>query len=566
MPSRAKGQLIALAMLAVVMTSCTSDADADTDTDASPTVDMVVEVHPDNQLRAALTLTTDGTGSALVEVLEGDDRGFLVTTPPLGAGTHTVPLLGLRAETTYNVEVSHGQAGASSSFTTGSLPADMPPIEAESSPDDMSSGLTLFNVIPLGGPGGDNGPTDDGYLVAVDEAGEVVWYYRQTHSIQDVRRSADGDLLFIHHETGVRRIDVTDDSMVEWSGTTGLDDAPEDDHGRAYAGDGAIRVETDQMHHEVIELPNGNLMTLSREMREVDGYPEPLCDEGDEFTGRYEVVTDTVVEFDPGDGSVVAEWSLFDMVDPLDNLDVIRPSEFCSQYLTDVYPDLEARDWTHANAVVLDEARNALLVSVRHLDQVFAIRYQGDDSGPAGELLWRLGEGGDFSLTEGEWFLHPHAPQVLEDGSIMIYDNGNERPGTSLEDPDKLPYSRAVQYEIDEEARTARQVWEHRADAPGEAVYAPFVGDADVLAGGTVLITHGGLLDPPAHSPQVEGVLPWARIIEVDYETGDIVFDLTVKDPDRESGWIVYRAERIPTMYPEGFTVEEVDRSTASAP
>lgn len=140
----------------------------------------------------------------------------------------------------------------------------------------------------------------------------------------------------------------------------------------------------------------------------------------------------------------------------------------------------------------------------------------------------------------------------------MIYDNGNERPGTSLDDPDTLPYSRAFQYQIDEEYWTAEHVWEHRADTPGEAVYASFVGDGDVLEGGTILITHGGLLDPPAHSPQVEGVLPWARIIEVDYEVRDVVFDPTVKDDDGESGWIVYRAERIPTMYPAGHTVEPI--------
>lgn len=142
----------------------------------------------------------------------------------------------------------------------------------------------------------------------------------------------------------------------------------------------------------------------------------------------------------------------------------------------------------------------------------------------------------------------------------MIYDDGNERPGTSLDDPDSLLNSRAVQYQIDEENWTAEQVWEDRADIPGEAVYAQLVDDADVLEGGTVLITHGGLLDPPAHSPQVEGVLPWARIIEVDCETGEVIFDPTVKDHDGESGWIVYRAERIPTMYPAGYTAEAMAR------
>jgi hypothetical protein len=190
---------------------------------------------------------------------------------------------------------------------------------------------------------------------------------------------------------------------------------------------------------------------------------------------------------------------------------------------------------------------------------VWAIRYADDDSGPAGELLWRLGENGDFTLEEGEWFLHQHAPQVLDDGSILLYDNGNERPGTSLDDPDHLPYSRAVRYELDTETFTARQVWEHRLDTPGKAVYAPFVGDADLLSGDTVLVTHGGQLDPPAHTPQQEGVTAWGEIVEVDYATGDVVFQLQMKDPSRETSWIIYRAERIDSLLPDGYLVEEID-------
>jgi hypothetical protein len=37
------------------------------------------------------------------------------------------------------------------------------------------------------------------------------------------------------------------------------------------------------------------------------------------------------------------------------------------------------------------------------------------------------------------------------------------------------------------------------------------------------------------------------------------LFDLTVKDPNGEANWIVYRAERIPTMYPDGYVIEPID-------
>jgi arylsulfate sulfotransferase len=551
------GRLTVLALLGL-LTGCTNGGTAEAEEIEDELFVVEADLDPSNVLHADVVLTAETGGEVVVEVVDDHGVGFRLVPPPVQPGESVIPLLGLRPDTRYTVDVNVGDRTGSTVFTTGTLPEDMPPIETVSIPERMEPGLTLFNVIPLGGPTADDA-TEDGYILAVDATGEVVWYYRQTHSLQDVIRTEVGRLAFIHHETGIRMLDVLDGTMVEWSGVTGLDHATQDEHGRSYAGPNAIRVETDQMHHEVEELPNGNLMTLSRELREIDGFPEPICDD-DDFTGSYQVVTDTVVEFEPDDGSVVFEYSLFDYVDPLDTLDVIKPAEFCGGYLDPVYPEQDARDWTHANAVVLDEARNALLVSVRHLDQVFAIRYQDDDSGPGGELMWRLGEDGDFTLTEGEWFLHPHAPKVLDDGTILVYDNGNERPNTTLDEPDNLPYSRAVQYQIDEQNGTAIQVWEHRADGPGEAVYAPFVGDVDMLAGGTVLITHGGLLDPPAHTPQAEGVVPWARLLEVEYATGSVVFDLTVKDPDGESGWIVYRAERIPTIYPANYRVVEIGR------
>jgi len=518
-------------------------------------LDLTAEISAQHPLRGDITFstTTDDTRPR-VEIVSPSGHGVAVTPIDAVAGEQAVPILGARPDTTYTVTVTADGTTQSTEVTTGSLPGDLPPVEVEveAEADAMSPGLTLFDAVPINGNG-----ANDGHLLAVDPAGEIVWYYRQAHSIQDSRRTSAGDILFINHEVGARQLDPLTDDFVEFSGVTGLETAPEDEQGRKYVGPDAIRVDTDQMHHEVAELPNGNLVTLSREVRTVEGFPDDLCEEGDDFDGSYEVGADTVVEFSPETGEVVHEWSLFDYVDPLESLDVLSAGSFCGTYLDPVYPDMSARDWTHANGVVLDEARNVLWVSVRHLNQLLAIRYADDDAGTAGELVWKLGEGGDFDLTEGEWFLYQHAPQVLPDGTLMIYDNGNGRAGTSFDDPAEYPYSRAVQYELDTDAMTARQVWESRLDTPDSPVYAPFVGDADMLDGGTVLVTHGGQTDPPADSPRAEGVTVWGRIVEVDYDSGDVVFDLRVRD-DGGEGWRIYRSERIPTLYPDGYEVETI--------
>jgi hypothetical protein len=189
------------------------------------------------------------------------------------------------------------------------------------------------------------------------------------------------------------------------------------------------------------------------------------------------------------------------------------------------------RDWSHANAVTLDQRRNALLVSLRHHDLVLAIRYRDDADGPSGALLWTLGRGGTFALAAGEWFSHQHAPEVQPDGSILLYDNGVGR---------EKPFSRAARYRID--GGQARQTWCHVLLDRGQPVFSKRQGDANRLANGNVLITHGNLTGE-------HGRL-YARIVEVAPESaggGDVVFDLRVADEDW--GWCVYRAERITSLY-----------------
>ena len=183
------------------------------------------------------------------------------------------------------------------------------------------------------------------------------------------------------------------------------------------------------------------------------------------------MVAPRVVELS-SDGEVVQEWPLTAVYDPVE-----RPgTEMCVEPNPVAppswfYPDAAGvRDWTHGNAVVVDEEANWMLVSLRHLDAIVALRYHDDTEGPAGELLWELGPQGTLELAgEGDWPYHPHAPELQDDGTLLVYDNGNGRPGTG-EGADPA-YTRVVLYDIDEDAGTVTQVWEHRdTTADGKAV------------------------------------------------------------------------------------------------
>ncbi|MGB1699214.1 MAG: aryl-sulfate sulfotransferase, partial [Nannocystaceae bacterium] len=164
-------------------------------------------------------------------------------------------------------------------------------------------------------------------------------------------------------------------------------------------------------------------------------------------------------------------------------------------------------------------------VSLRHQNWIV------DVDRATGDVRWILGDGGDFTLADGaegpaEWFYSQHAPTMESDGTILVYDNGNERPDA----PDS--YSRAVRYLLDEDAMTATQVWSYPVEH-----YTIFLGDAVSLEDGGALVCAGGVL----------GTEPPADVLEVQ------------ADPLAPVRWrvsygaktVVYRAKRIASFYPQ---------------
>ncbi|HSL58151.1 MAG TPA: aryl-sulfate sulfotransferase [Acidimicrobiales bacterium] len=560
-PRTRRRWLAALAVTVLVATAC-SDSDGDAaapapadDGASSATTATGTAVDADIEVLAAeaAPLTADLRVRADVPVVAvvtvDGPTGSLALPEPEPATEHRIPVMGLRADAEHTITVELRDvdgtpvAGPTEhAFVTDPLPDEMPPIATMvSEPDRMAAGYTLFNLLDIGEILGiDDGvePTEApwfGWLVIVDDAGEVVWYHRAPHPIGDVRVLDDGTILHEYNDTGARHINVFGEVLDEWAGELIRTDFRLDGFGRQVAGDDAVPVATDSMHHHVDLLPNGNLLTLSSELRAVDGFDAPLCGEDPaDFDGTYHLIGDVIVEFEP-DGDLVREWSLFDHF-PLPEDGALR--NVCGIPNPGVFPNWmyqprepRARDWTHANAVELDAERNALIVSIRHLDAIVALRYEDDADGPAGEMLWEIGPNGTFALVDGDWSYHQHAPEVGDDGSILVYDNGNGRPNGEL-------YSRAVLYDVDDDAGTVTQLWEHVSLQDGEPAFAAFVGDADRLPNGNVLVTDGGLFGA------VDDVS--AQIVEVvpadDPADNEIVFELRVTGGQH---WAIYRADRL---------------------
>jgi arylsulfate sulfotransferase len=519
--------------------------------DRSPPVLDRVEIAPNENTSAPLAAVAVVWADEPVTVTFRLEAGGVEwnVDPETGlALEHRLPLLGLRPGAAHRISVvATDEAGNETTsdpieLSTEPLPEEFPRLTVETSlPERMEPGATLFNLM-LSPPDGES--RDYGALVIVDARGEVIWYYQADHGVIDARRISNGNLLYLSGRTGpAYEIDMLGNVVSKWTARRTPSERTE----------GGIAVDTETFHHEVLEMPSGNLLALSTEVRDYGEYPSSTIDPRAP-TQHASVVGDVVVEFGR-DGSVQRELDLLDVLDPL------RTStgpELEGGYWEATYgEEVEGAliDWGHTNAVFFDRASNAFLLSVRRQDAVVKVDVD------TGDIVWILGPHDrwsapwtDYLLTPVgavEWPNHQHAPMTTPHGTVLLFDNGTYRDGPTAEGvPASEKYSRAVEYAIDEEAMEVRQVWQY-GGRPGEEFYASFISDADWLhATENVLITAGGVVtDADGIAVEPTGRRS-ARIIEVTHETpSEKVFELVVDAEWDNGGWHVYRAERLSSLY-----------------
>ncbi len=453
---------------------------------------------------------------------------------------HAIPLLGFAPNSQYTLNdiALSSQEGALLtlgdvfSISTDPLPADFPNLEVlASDPHRMEPGLTLVPAFKQEG----RSRVQD-YTFAVDAQGTVRWY--TDRDLSYVRRLPNGQ-LFYGWKGSVGEMDMLGNVNASWHPANHSTPG-------AFPPDSVAIPDTARFHHDAYPLPNGNIVTIDKRTALVENFPTSESDP-DAPRVTAEVDYDPIVEF-TRQGAVVQEWNLLESLDPTRiGYGVIRPQE--------------PHDWAHSNAVIHDARDNSLIISVRHQDALVKV------SRSTGELVWILGPhdnwGPQFEpylLTPVgepfEWSYHTHSPMFLPDGNILVFDNGNYR--ASPVDPplsSEETYSRAVEYAIDEDTMEVTQVWEYGSDTE-EIIYAASGGDADWLSiTDNVLIALG----PTSIDGTVVEVRE-PRIIEVTRE-GERVFDLRVSYPAGDG--VVYRSERIPTLYPTGYRVWAIPEPTS---
>jgi hypothetical protein len=148
---------------------------------------------------------------------------------------------------------------------------------------------------------------------------------------------------------------------------------------------------------------------------------------------------------------------------------------------------------------------------------------------------------GDMAFVPtGSQFTDIHDPEIEIDAAgamrILFFDNGGFS-GVVEDGNPGMRQTRAIEYLIDEQAKTATLEWEWPGSFTVDPwytseLYVPFWGDADRMKNGNVMITAG-------RRGTTEST-PESRVIEVERDSGEVVWELLLP---KDHG--IYRAERL---------------------
>jgi arylsulfate sulfotransferase len=444
-----------------------------------------------------------------------------------------VPLLRFLPATDHTVDVTVTDANGTTATTTlhvtaPAVPAQFPVFSLVTrDATRQEHGLILFAVQGVAG--------GQSSIVGLDDQARVVWLYQSWAPLVDAIPYDDGTILVTQGRTRGFVIDMIGNTVRTYR--TRLDtNSPAD----------AIAVDVDTFHHELSRLPDGSILTLSSEPRAISGFPTSPTDPTPRAAPA-NVVSNIPTHF-AADGTILAQVHMFDVLD----LHRVGYNSFGNFWDTTYMALAPTIDFDHANAFVLD-TDGSFIVSMRHQDAVMRVS-------TSGQPLWILGdptgwEGalGDVVLTPmGTGWQYPygmHGIHRTTTGNWLLFDNGVGRAIPPMPElAANLRYSRAVEYAIDEEANTVREVWTYGQER-GVALYASIVGNAEILpTTGNVLIDFGGLL------PTTDGV-PSSHLIEVTHTMpAEVIFEATLDD-DNPSGpgtRFIYRAHHVPDLYATG--------------
>ncbi len=310
--------------------------------------------------------------------------------------------------------------------------------------------------------------------------------------------------------------------------------------------DGSLRwrlgMSTDDyvQHHDMLKLPNGNVLTIVWERISTDQAielgrdPEFVAENGNFWF-------DGIVEINPATAEIVWEWSARDrLIQEFDpgkpNYGVVadHPERLDINAFRKNREGGVSDDWTHVNAFDYNSDLDQIIFSSNYLSEVFVIDHSTTPFEAQGSAGGRYGKGGDFLFRWGNSANYGHGdedsqqlfaqhnshwipPGLSGAGNILIYNNGRNpaRPHTTVVEI-VPPMNDDGTYTLGEDGTydATDVVWEY-APTDDEQFFSFFISGAQRLPNGNTLVNKGA----GGHVREVtpEGDIVW----EYTYDEGD---------------------------------------------
>lgn len=199
-------------------------------------------------------------------------------------------------------------------------------------------------------------------------------------------------------------------------------------------------------HHDIEPLPNGNVLCLI-----TDNYTdtEMIALGRDASTMGPTFKLDKLIELQPlgvNDANLVWEWKFIDhFIQDFDNTKpnfgvVTDHPELLDLNFSDPSYSIISSDFTHVNAIDYNADLDQIIMSARHLNEIYIIDHStttaeaaghvGGNSNKGGDLLWRWGNPrayGQGTTSDQKLFLQHDSKWVesgyLDAGKISIFNN-----------------------------------------------------------------------------------------------------------------------------------------------
>ena len=518
-------------------------------------------------LAAVIEFGAPETVSATITISDGNDEWSHEFGELDGDMAHSLPVLGMRPDRDYRIKLDlKAGDGRSDSFafahTTEPLPAnprEFPPVHVKvAEPDRMEPGITFLSVRrrAMGRP---HWMTEKQYafstrwgiLVALDNRGDVVWYYQSDVRTSGIDRLKNGNLLMHRADSSSIEIDLLGNVIRQYYAEDRPFPPPDNPNAVAIRG-------LQTLHHQPHELPNGDFLAFSANGYLIEDYPTSETDP-DAPRADQMVMADTVVVLTP-EGEIVWSWNTMDYLDPFR----IGYDTFWSYWWVRGFP--EHVDWSHGNGLSHYEADNSFLVSLRNQSAILKIDRETRD------IKWILGrhdnwpeELQDKLLTPvGDllWPGYQHNPRMTHEGTVILFDNRAHGGAIPFEEvaPLETMFSRGVEYEVNEDEMTVRQIWtsgDTQGDDPcfsyamSDAWRLPATDNRLVISAFCTPLIEGATQDIMDHTRRAVDEFPYGgRVIE--YAGDEEVFRIEIKDEHDMMQWEVYGGFRSPSLYESG--------------